>query len=119
MLGGMSGGGMAMFVEPSRAAEFRGQILAIMGDAKRGLGDALPFAMDPVVYDFQHQPGRLAVEAADRRRCADAGRYYALQIPELVRRPAEPSHTCAAPRWTISAHAARGPAKRTACCART
>jgi hypothetical protein len=53
MLGGMSGGGMAMFVAPERQAKFREEILGILRSAKSELQDALPFAMDPVVYDFQ------------------------------------------------------------------
>ena len=53
MLGGMSGGGMAFFVAPHRHDEFQEQIAAIMKQSKSSLDDALPFAMEPVVYDFR------------------------------------------------------------------
>ncbi len=56
MLGGMSGGGMAFFVAPRRRDEFRATIAAIMARVKGSLDDALPFAMEPVVYDFRINP---------------------------------------------------------------
>ena len=56
MLGGMSGGGMAFFVAPHRHDEFQERIASIMRTAKGSLDDALPFAMEPVVYDFRINP---------------------------------------------------------------
>ena len=56
MLGGMAGGGMAFFVAPARHDEFQDRIAAIMRHAKSELDDALPFAMEPVVYDFRINP---------------------------------------------------------------
>ena len=84
MLGGMSGGGMAMFVDPDRRDAFRDEILDIMTTTKRELEDALPFAMDPVVYNFEiNGVGSSAwlLEGADALMPT---RYYALQIPALV-----------------------------------
>ena len=52
MLGGMSGGGMGFIFAPHRRAEAQLALGEIMRDAKRELEDALPFAMEPVVYDF-------------------------------------------------------------------
>ncbi len=52
MLGGMSGGGMGFIFAPARRAEAQTKLLAIMLAAKRDLEASLPFAMDPVVYDF-------------------------------------------------------------------
>jgi galactokinase/mevalonate kinase-like predicted kinase len=56
MLGGMSGGGMGFIVEPSRKQEALNIIHDIMLQTKRELENALPFAMDPVVYDFAINP---------------------------------------------------------------
>ncbi|MBX7256202.1 MAG: UTP--glucose-1-phosphate uridylyltransferase [Candidatus Hydrogenedentes bacterium] len=85
MLGGMSGGGMAMYVSPQHHQRFKDEILEIMVRTKREMEDALPFAMDPVVYNFAiNQAGTTAT----LRRGDDAlmpSRYYALQAPELVR----------------------------------
>lgn len=52
MLGGMSGGGMGFIFNPDRKAEGQARLLEIMTAAKRDLEASLPFAMDPVVYDF-------------------------------------------------------------------
>lgn len=52
MLGGMSGGGMGFIFAPARRVEAQTKLLEIMLTAKRELEHALPFAMDPVVYDF-------------------------------------------------------------------
>ncbi len=85
MLGGMSGGGMAMFVAPSRSERFRDEVLDIMGALKGELQDALPFAIEPLVYRFringEGSVGRLSTGA-------DAlmpDRYYGLHLPALAR----------------------------------
>lgn len=85
MLGGMSGGGMALFVAPERQKAFRDTILEIMGEAKRQLEDALPFAMDPVVYDFRiNDRGSVADLRCDGEATMPP-RYYAVQMPALSR----------------------------------
>lgn len=85
MLGGMSGGGMGMFVAPERRNEFRDGILEIMGTAKRELEDALPFAMNPVVYDFRVNWTGAQAALLEGPEAVLPANYYALQIPELVR----------------------------------
>jgi hypothetical protein len=52
MLGGMAGGGMGFIFAPHRRSEAQRHLLEIMLAAKRDLEASLPFAMDPVVYDF-------------------------------------------------------------------
>jgi hypothetical protein len=52
MLGGMAGGGMGFIFAPARRAEAQTRLLEIMLATKRELEHSLPFAMDPVVYDF-------------------------------------------------------------------
>lgn len=52
MLGGMSGGGMGFIFAPERKREAQEKLREIMLATKRELQAALPFAMDPVVYDF-------------------------------------------------------------------
>ncbi len=84
MLGGMSGGGMAMFVDPRRSSAFRNEILEIMHRAKCELEDALPFAMEPVVYDFRvNEEGTIARLVKEDAAFLPAS-YYGLQIPQLM-----------------------------------
>ncbi|MCL2648684.1 MAG: UTP--glucose-1-phosphate uridylyltransferase [Phycisphaerales bacterium] len=52
MLGGMSGGGMGFIVAPHRKTMAQELLQKTMTQAKKELASALPFAMEPVVYDF-------------------------------------------------------------------
>jgi len=85
MLGGMSGGGMAMFVSPARQANFKDQILSLMKQTKDRLEDALPFAMDPLVYNFEVNANGTQAKLLEGDESLMPGRYYGLQVPELVR----------------------------------
>ena len=88
MLGGMSGGGMGFIFAPQRRAEgARRARTRSCSPTKRELGHALPFAMEPVVYDFaineQRHGGRRCSPA--RTRCCRSG-YYQHAVPGLLRR---------------------------------
>jgi hypothetical protein len=85
MLGGMSGGGMGFIVAPHVKPAAQAALGEIMAETKRDLEHSLPFAMEPVVYDF-------AVNArgtwCDLLSGADAlmpAGYYALTVPELLK----------------------------------
>ena len=87
MLGGMAGGGMGFIFAPQRMHKGRQRLLEIMTETKRTLESALPFAMDPVVYDFAiNERGSWAdlLSAADALMPAG---YYHLSIPPLLRKP--------------------------------
>ncbi|MES2469401.1 MAG: UTP--glucose-1-phosphate uridylyltransferase [Verrucomicrobiota bacterium] len=85
MLGGMSGGGMGFMFAPARKAEAQQRLQAIMSATKRDLQHALPFAMEPVVYDFSiNENGSFADLLASRDALMPSG-YYSLTIPDLVR----------------------------------
>jgi len=53
MLGGMSGGGMAFIVDPKVKTIFKDKIAEIMRELKQKYNSALPFIIDPAVYDFE------------------------------------------------------------------
>ncbi|MDP6423944.1 MAG: UTP--glucose-1-phosphate uridylyltransferase, partial [Planctomycetota bacterium] len=53
MLGGMTGGGMGFLFKPDARPAAQEDLLEIMTTTKRDLESGLPFAMDPVVYDFE------------------------------------------------------------------
>ena len=88
MLGGMAGGGMAFFVAPERHDEFQDQIAAIMHRAKSGLDDALPFAMEPVVYDFRINPHGTFATLDTGPGAMMPPAYYELQVPRMLAIPA-------------------------------
>ena len=85
MLGGMSGGGMGFIFEPAHKAQAQERLAQIMSGLKRELENALPFAMEPVVYDFAiNERGTWA----DLLSGADAllpAAYYALHVPNWLR----------------------------------
>jgi hypothetical protein len=85
MLGGMSGGGMGFMFTPARKAEAQQRMQEIMSATKRELSAALPFAMEPVVYDFAiNEHGTFANWLAGDAALMPAG-YYSLTVPRLLR----------------------------------
>jgi hypothetical protein len=85
MLGGMSGGGMGFLFAPGRTAEAKDRLHAIMRETKRRLEQAVPFAMEPVVYDFAiNERGTEASLLAGDAALLPAS-YYTLTVPALLR----------------------------------
>jgi len=85
MLGGMSGGGMGFLFSPQRKAEAQDRLAAIMRETKQRLEHAVPFAMDPVVYDFAiNERGTEARLLAGDAALLPA-EYYTLAVPALLR----------------------------------
>ncbi len=85
MLGGMSGGGMGFIFAPEKKRVAQDRLQERMQRTRRELEHALPFAMEPVVYDFLIN---------ERSTCAELLRcdaallpqgYYALIVPPLLR----------------------------------
>jgi hypothetical protein len=86
MLGGMSGGGMGFMFAPERKAAAQSRLQDIMSTARHHLRAALPFAMEPVVYDFAiNDTGTSAALLEDRKALMPAG-YYKIIVPGLLRR---------------------------------
>ena len=84
MLGGMSGGGMGFIFAPSRKAEGQRRLQEIMSATKRELQHALPFAMEPVVFDYAiNERGTWADLLAADTALMPSG-YYALTVPRLL-----------------------------------
>ncbi len=85
MLGGASGGGMGFIFDPSRRDSAKDGVLRIMTETKRRFLYALPFAIEPVVYDF-------AINPKGTQSCMLRGPsalmppdYYPLTVPRLLR----------------------------------
>ncbi len=85
MLGGMAGGGMGFIFEPGRKQQGQKRLQEIMSQAKEELQHALPFAMDPVVYDFAiNERGTWADFLCGGEALLPRG-YYALHVPRWLR----------------------------------
>ncbi len=86
MLGGMSGGGMGFMFAPAKKAAAQERLQQIMSTTRRELRAALPFAMEPVVYDFAiNERGTWARLLQGSETLMPAG-YYTLTVPSLLRR---------------------------------
>ncbi len=86
MLGGMAGGGMGFLFDPRAKPRALDRMAGIMSEVKRSLERAVPFAMEPVVYDFAiNERGTWATLRAGETALLPPG-YYALHVPEMVRR---------------------------------
>ena len=85
MLGGMSGGGMGFIFAPTVKPRAEERLAAIMHETKHRLERAVPFAMDPVVYDFAiNERGTHADLLAGPNALMPPG-YYTLAVPALLR----------------------------------
>lgn len=85
MLGGMSGGGMGFIFAPEARAAGQRRLQEIMSETKRDLEHALPFAMEPVVYDFEINPhGTVANLLRGGEALMPTG-YYSMTVPSLLR----------------------------------
>jgi len=86
MLGGMAGGGMGFIFAPQRKAEGQRRLQQIMSETKATLSSALPFAMEPVVYDFAiNERGTWADLLSGSDALMPSG-YYSLIVPQLLRK---------------------------------
>jgi hypothetical protein len=85
MLGGMSGGGMGFIVDPAIQSEARERLRDILSQTKARLSKALPFAMEPVVYDFSINDRGTYATFLEGEQAMLAPRYYPLVWPDLLR----------------------------------
>src|SRR4026209_2413233 len=85
MLGGMSGGGMGFIFAPDKKLLAQRRLQELMSGIKGELERALPFAMEPVVYDFAINERGTFAELLRGDQALFPQAYYALMIPPLLR----------------------------------
>jgi len=85
MLGGMSGGGMGMFVDPRVYDEAKQTILEILKKTKSKSEEFLPFAMNPVVYNFSINKNGSIARLMRGDDALMPREYYSLLVPRLAR----------------------------------
>ena len=85
MLGGMSGGGMGFIFDPKIKPVAQDWLASEMLATKKEMQTRLPFAMDPVVYDFSiNDRGSWAsLLAGDDSRMPEG--YYAIFVPKWLK----------------------------------
>jgi hypothetical protein len=85
MLGGMAGGGMGFIFSPASKARAQDRLPAILRETKQQMEDGAPFAMNPVVYDFQINERGTVGQLLDGDSNLMPEHYYALMVPSLLR----------------------------------
>ncbi len=95
MLGGMSGGGMGFLFDPRRKADAKVRMQEIMDETKALMDHAVPFAMQPVVYDFAinergtwaelHSAPGVTPQPLDEASALMPADYYRLTVPDTLR----------------------------------
>ena len=103
MLGGMSGGGMGFIFDPAKKAAGQTRLQEIMTQTKREFEHALPFAMEPVVYDFAiNEKGTWADLLHGTVRAAAAGILRADRAAVAAAGCPRTCRRCTARNWTNS-----------------
>ena len=85
MLGGMAGGGMGFMFSPESKERAQERLRAIMLETKQEMEEAAPFAMNPVVYDFQINERGTVARLLSGEESLMPEHYYALVVPSLLR----------------------------------
>ncbi|MCA9199823.1 MAG: UTP--glucose-1-phosphate uridylyltransferase, partial [Planctomycetales bacterium] len=81
MLGGMAGGGMGFIFDPAVKPEAQEWMQEVMSATKKRMQTRLPFAMDPVVYDFEINDKGTWSELRHGKAARMPDEYYALLVP--------------------------------------
>ena len=85
MLGGMAGGGMGFIFDPEIKTQAQDWLGKAMVQTKQSMQTSLPFAMDPVVYDFEINDNGSFSELLTGEQADMPDRYYALVLPKLLK----------------------------------
>jgi hypothetical protein len=107
MLGGMSGGGMGFLFNPDRKALAQERLQAIMSETRRRMESSVPFAMEPVVYDFAINEGGTEAVLLGGNSALMPAAYYQLVVPALIRiesRLLSPARRAELERFTAACH---------------
>jgi hypothetical protein len=86
MLGGMSGGGMGFLFHPSRKKEAQDRLQEIMSTEKQRYEHGIPFAIEPVVYEFAISEQGSSAEVLMGEETVLPQSYYAMMVPSLLRK---------------------------------
>jgi len=116
MLGGMSGGGMGFIFDPARKPEAQSALGPLMRNVSQRLCGGVPFAMQPVVYDFSINENGTFAELLDSDTAVLPDGYYNLMLPAILRkeqRLLSASERADLERFSFRCHAAAGSQERT------
>lgn len=85
MLGGMAGGGMGFLFDPAVKPAAQQWLQEAMLGTKRDMESRLPFAMDPVVYDFAINDAGTSAVLDSKSATPMPAEYYAMMVPRWLK----------------------------------
>ena len=86
MMGGMSGGGMGFIFDPQVKKKAMESLQIILQETKKKFEKAVPFAMDPVVYEFSiNEKGSESI-LLTKDKALMSQWYYILRSPALLKK---------------------------------
>lgn len=101
MMGGMSGGGMGFIFDPTVRLKAQERLQEILSETKKEYEHAIPFAMEPVVYDFCINERGTYGELKEGADALMAEEYYTLLLPELIKRNIQSMTDCQRNELTV------------------
>lgn len=94
MMGGMSGGGMGFIFDPKIKKQAQEWLQQTMSDVKTQMESAIPFAMDPIVYDFQINENGTIASLETGENALLPFKYYTLLLPRLLKKELNQLPSC-------------------------
>jgi UDP-N-acetylglucosamine pyrophosphorylase len=94
MMGGMSGGGMGFIFDPSIKQKAQDRLLQLMSETKKKLEHAIPFAMEPVVYNFSINEKGTVANLTEGNEALLPEEYYTLLLPQLLKKEVRSLSAC-------------------------
>jgi len=86
MMGGMSGGGMGFIFDPSIKIKAQSRLQEILSETKKVFEKAIPFAMEPVVYDFSINSKGSVCQVMEGSKAMMPQGYYILMSPAMLKK---------------------------------
>jgi UDP-N-acetylglucosamine pyrophosphorylase len=94
MMGGMSGGGMGFIFAPEIKKQAQSWLLQTMLQIKKEMEASVPFAMDPVVYDFKiNENGTFGALSTGESALLPI-KYYTLLLPRILKKEISELTSC-------------------------
>jgi hypothetical protein len=94
MMGGMSGGGMGFIFDPAIKLNAQNFLKLFMSETKKKLENSIPFAMDPVVYDFRINEIGTFANLLEGHEALMPEEYYTLLLPQLLKKEIRTLSAC-------------------------
>jgi hypothetical protein len=105
MMGGMSGGGMGFIFDPAYKPLAQVRLQQIMSETKKKYEHAIPFAMEPVVYDFSINENGTFANLLEGNNALMPEAYYTLHLPQLLKKELHSLSDCQQKELSILGHA--------------